>query len=119
MMPAEVKFVEIRDRATFIPAVVIRLQPRPANRHDETYVLRRAGFMTDPCILLSRLSDGSGNVDPCGWPGLNRTMAVAHQWLYDHFDAFESGGVVDVEFILGQSAQPKLSERLTAFGGAE
>ena len=38
-------------------------------------------------------------------------MRTAHEWLREHFDEIEDGGVVDVEFILGERAEPKRSER--------
>jgi hypothetical protein len=40
-------------------------------------------------------------------------MATAHHYIYDHFDELDDGDVVDVEFILGETAIKKVSERLT------
>lgn len=40
-----------------------------------------------------------------------RTMHVAHEYLKEHFDDLESGAVIDVEFILGETETPKRSER--------
>lgn len=51
--------------------------------------------------------------DPYDW-GQNRSRHFAHKWLIEHFDEIESGAVVDVEFILGETKKPKLSEAVTA-----
>jgi len=40
-------------------------------------------------------------------------MTVVHLHLEKHFEELPSGSVIDVEFILGETAQPKISERLT------
>lgn len=122
--------VEIRDKMTFIPALAVRLNPfvQPGisdgfekigrlveSTKRNCWLLSRAGFGVDPdeqgrYILLVDVRGGSGRAhcDPCEWGG--RTFPVAHQWLIEHWDEFESGGVVDVEFILGETEQPKRSE---------
>jgi hypothetical protein len=38
-------------------------------------------------------------------------MPEAHVWVLEHFDEVEDGSIVDVEYILGESAAPKVSER--------
>lgn len=109
----KVKLIEIRDRATFIPAVAISVQP---TGEEERYLMRRVGYGVQPpySILLTHLA-GSGNAccsDPYDWA--NRTWQTAHVWIAEHWDEIESGAVVDVEFILGETSAPKFSERLTA-----
>jgi hypothetical protein len=106
------KTIEIRDKATFIPALAIRL--KPTNGAD-LYLLARAGYSTTPerqaeYVLLMDIRGGEGrvNCDPECWGG--RTWPVAHRWLIEHFDEIQSGAVVDVEFILGESAAPKVTE---------
>lgn len=110
------KTVEIRDVATFIPALAIRLEPVT---EQDRYLFGRAGYGTTAMrqaeyVLLARIAGGNGQVtcDPYDWT--TRTMQHAHQWLIDHFDEIESGAVVDVEYILGKSAAPKRSESETA-----
>jgi hypothetical protein len=39
-------------------------------------------------------------------------MQAAHQWIEGHFHKLESGAVVDVEFILGETTEPKPGEML-------
>lgn len=106
-----VKAVEIRDAATFIPALAIKMVPATEGQR---YLLRRAGYGFDrPSITLVRMVDCGANCDPFGWG--NRTMRVAHLWITGHFDEMsDSGDVVDVEFILGETKKPKRSEQFEA-----
>jgi hypothetical protein len=109
------KTIEIRDRGTFIPALAVRLIP---TTEQDRYLLGRAGYGTDPVqqggyVILVRIAGGNGQAtsDPYDWD--TRTMQAAHLWLIEHFDAIESGGVVDVEYLAGETAAPKRSEAET------
>jgi hypothetical protein len=109
------KTVEIRDRATFILALAVRLIPDTAQ---DRYLLGRAGYGSTPerqgdYVLLMRLAGGNGLAtwDPYHWD--TRTMQAAHLWLLGHFDELESGGVVDVEYLAGETATRKRSEAET------
>jgi hypothetical protein len=42
-------------------------------------------------------------------------MQTAHVWLLERFEQIESGAVVDVEHILGETPAPKVSERFERF----
>jgi hypothetical protein len=110
-----VKMFELRDRATFIPALAINLSPR---NEAERYLLLRAGYGEtkedhEEYVLLCRIEGGRGmaTCDPYNWTG-NRTLHVAHQHIIEHFSDLESGDVIDVEFILGETERPKEPERL-------
>ena len=114
----QIKAVEIRDSMTFIPAIAIKVLP--ANE-GQRYLLRRAGYgFESPQIILTRIAGGNGmaTCDPYDWGGGTRTMTAAHEWLREHFDEIEDGAVVDVEFILGETKKPKLSERVDPYGEA-
>lgn len=105
-----IKAIEIRDVATFVPAIAIKVVP--ANE-GQRYLLRRSGYGFDsPQVIVAKLAGGSGmaHCDPYDWAN-NRTMTVAHEWVRDHFDEIEDGAVVDVQFILGETKEPKRSER--------
>jgi hypothetical protein len=111
------KTIEVRDKATFIPMLAIRLDP--GNEADR-YLLSRAGYGISAedqagYILLARISGGEGEIhcDPFDWNAA-RTVPEAHRWLIKHFDEIESGAVVDVEFILKETTQPKVSEATPA-----
>jgi hypothetical protein len=109
----ETKLVEVRDIGTFIPALVIRMT---AENESQGYLMGRAGFLKpplqfQPSVILMKLSDQEATADSYAWKSGARTMPVAHEWLLDHFDDIEDGSVVDVEFILGETNEPKKSER--------
>lgn len=104
-MEKEVKLIEVRDRATFIPAMAIRVSG------EDGYLMRRAGFES-PMVYLVALAVEKACYDPYNWG--NRTMNTAHLFIQDHWEELKDGDVVDVEFILGESAAPKQSEEVTS-----
>lgn len=109
----DAKTIEIRDAATFIPALAVRLDPY--NERDR-YLLARAGFGTDPktqgeYIILVYLTNARCEHDPMGWGNLSRTMQIAHRHIIKQFDNLEHGEVVDVQYILGETNKPKVSEQ--------
>ena len=111
----EIKLIEVRDRGTFIPALAIRVTSTGDVAGD--WLLRRGGFsLNGASIILIRLTDCEAQYDPYDWA--NRTMQTAHVWLLEHFEQIESGAVVDVEHILGETPAPKVSERFERFSTA-
>ena len=109
------KLFEIRDSAAFIPVLAVQLVPLD---DAERYLLSRSGFGNDDkgykrYVVVHKLaiSKSNGTYDPYNWPGDTRTMCVAHNYIQQHFDQLESGDVIDVEFILGLTEEPKRSER--------
>jgi hypothetical protein len=109
------KALELRDRATFIPILCVDMNPDDTTNLAQRYLLRRCGYPCDgePNVIVTRL-DGNGtpaNNDWYAWPAGSRTFPVAHQWIIDHWSELKDGDVVDVEFILGETAAPKKSER--------
>jgi hypothetical protein len=116
----EVKMIELRDRQTFIPCIAIRLQHRVDH---ERFLLRRAGYgaaqihpesTEEPYIILGRVEAGSYfNYDPFNWE--DRTFTTAHNHIIAHWPELKTGDVVDVEFILGESATKKESEYLSGY----
>jgi len=105
----ETKVLEIRDRATFIPVLAIKMRCDKPNQI--YYVHLRCGYPNDgDAIVVIRLDDQRAHADPHDWSG--RTMPVAHNHIIEHFDALDDGDVVDVEYILGETTERKVSERL-------
>lgn len=104
-LKVEVKLIELRDCATFIPAIAISVQSP-----EDGFLVRAAGYGHNRTVLFGRL-DGNGklNCDPYEWR--DRTWSVAHHWLEEHWDELKSEDVVDVEFILAETPQPKRSQR--------
>ena len=146
-----VKLFEVRDRATFMPMMAVRLLVRHqayrypglaeiTNRRDafnttdvpnqfnvndelEQFLLRRAGYglneITDhgdhlePYVMFIKLDGAEAHYDPFEWR--NRRTTVAHLFVRDNWSTLTSGQVIDVEHILGETAEPKVSEH--ALGG--
>lgn len=110
----DVKLFEVRDAATFLPIMAIRL----TSRNDaERYLLSRTGYGTteraqERYVLVLRLAHGRGSFsfDPHDH-GNARTLYTAHRYIIENWDSLESGQVVCVEHILGERPEPKPSER--------
>lgn len=103
------KALEIRDDGTFIPALAVDINP---DNEGQRYLMRRVGYPCDgrPNVILTRL-EGAGNAtnDPYEWGG--RTFPAAHHYIIEHWNELRDGDVVDVSFILGETDNPKVSER--------
>lgn len=107
----KIKTLEIRDRGTFIPVLCVDMQPENA---EQRYLMRRVGYPCDgvPNIMMTRLSaEGYATNDPYGWTDGTRTFPIAHNWIIEHWDELSDGDVVDVQFILGETTEKKVSER--------
>lgn len=108
MKSKNIKTVEIRDRATLIPAFAIKMLP---SDEYELFLFKNAGYgYVHHCVMLvpieapwlsARSSDEYRNSA--------RTLPIAHQWIEDHFDEIKNGDVIDVEFILGEKDRPSLN----------
>lgn len=106
----EVKTFEIRDTATFIPVMCIRGNVQEIEQPD-LYLFRRSGWGADQVFTYMFCLGGYG---PCNynwscWDG--ETRQIAHRHIEMNWDQLRSGDVIDVQFILGNSAEPKESER--------
>jgi len=110
----ETKSLELRDDGTFIPVICVR--PVPENE-GQRYLLRRdgyAGHQNEHCIIMIDAQCRGVAYDPYDWPRTSRTKHVAHLYIRDHWPQLKDGDVIDVQFILGETSQPKTSERATA-----
>lgn len=111
----DVKAFEIRDRMTFIPVIAVRLNPADMA---ERYLISRAGFgdsgnVQKQFVYLIHVERRLAHWDPRSWTNDGtRTMAVAHEHMGREWDQLPSGAVIDVEYILGETAAAKPSERL-------
>jgi hypothetical protein len=116
----QAKALELRDEGTFIPILCVDMQPSldggSAGQRAQHYLLRRCGYPCDgrPNVIMTRL-DGNGHAtnDPYGWKGDTRTFPVAHNWIINNWASLKDGDVVDVQFILGETLTPKVSERVS------
>lgn len=127
----QIKLFEIRDKATFIPAMAIKLGIEPyqdkgeessQRQEQELWLLRRAGYSLEvltgnpqyltPYIILCKLDGVEAQYDSFSWSN-PRTMGTAHRTIIEAWDELKSGDVIDVQFIIGETHTPKISERLT------
>jgi hypothetical protein len=107
----EIKCLEVRDAMTFIPVICIR--PVAINE-SQRYLLRRDGYRADideGCIIYIDAQCRNVAYDCYDWPANPRTHRVAHSYIAGNWSALKDGDVIDVEFILGEKTQPKISER--------
>ena len=99
----EVKLFEVRDRMTFIPAIAIKF----TLNERESHLAGRVG-MRGPFTFLARLSTMAFADDPSFWN--DRTMNTVHTELLKNWDTYASGDVIDVEYLLGETKEPKTCE---------
>ena len=106
------KALEIRDAATFIPALAVDMNTNEMSTSGaQRWLLRRAGYAVDsyPCIMLLSMNGGLAHCDPYHWS--DRTFKVAHNYITENWHRLNDGDVVDVEHILGETENRKISER--------
>lgn len=102
----QAKALEVRDRATFIPIVALAMS---AANEEQRYLMSRVGFNGDGSqVIVMQMNDQRASSDPYDW---SRTMRVAHEYILRHFDELTDGEVIDVEYLLGESKQKRISER--------
>lgn len=108
MKSENIKLVEIRDRATFIPAFAIRMIPEA---DCEKFLMSMVGYRDyfDPCIILISIEapwHSARHWDE--WTNSPRTMKVAHRFIEENWNDIKNGEVIDVEFILKEVDKPCL-----------
>lgn len=110
---AQVKIFEVRDRGTCIPVVAVALRE---NTDQERKLAARAGYgpdqdTQDPYVLLSPLSGGQRlHSDVYAWGGPSRTLHTAHQYIQLNWTILETGAVIDVRYIVGETETPAASD---------
>lgn len=110
-----VKMLEIRDAATFIPVMAVEIDRDIMHQADQgQYLLARAGFGKNCRYILYTPLVGSQpyktTYDQYSHEP-SRTHLVAHEYIIREWDNIETGDVIDVEYILGLRDEPKTSER--------
>lgn len=102
-MPAEMKTFEVRDEGTEIPVVAIRIFP---SVRESDYPWRRAGYgVAGFYVLLTNLTTNKTDYDAYSWG--NRTLKTAHLHMIENWTDLVDGQVIDSEFLLGLSKEPK------------
>jgi hypothetical protein len=106
----KIKCLEIRDRNTFIP--VMAFKPIPDNAA-QRYLMRRDGWSCradEHCVMVINTHKHLAMHDPYDYGREPRTMPQAHKYIENHWDELADGDVIDVEFILGETSEKKVSE---------
>lgn len=112
------KLFEIRDRGTFMPAMATQVR---GSDEKEIYLLKSSGFSNSnaggftPLIILHFLELNEAHYDAYHWE--DRTRFTAHQYIQENWEKLKSGDVIDVEYILGETTEPKMSQRAEEIGG--
>ena len=107
------KLFEIRDRGTFMPVMATLAK---GDDRQEQYLLLSSGFgHVSPLVILHFLELNEAHYDVYHWG--DRTMSTAHKYIQQNWDALKSGDVIDVEYILDETSEPKMSQRAEKIGG--
>lgn len=109
--PVETKIFEIRDRGTYIPVLVVELATQVVTCPEYYYLSRHGWNSQYPQYLCFRL-DNCAAILSEELP-LDRTLTTAFKYIAANWLKLLSGAVIDVEYILGETKQPKRSERFT------
>ncbi|SRR5258706_8285994 len=122
----QAKLFEVRDRATFIPVLAVRMglefdehrHGEQAQDEAEHWLLSRAGYGESSAeqvsyVQLIEINGGGGmsHCDPYDWPPGARTMTVAHLAIVSRWGELCTGAVIDVRYESGETAAPCESER--------
>jgi len=106
----EVKGIEILDTATCIPVLAMRVNPSTITPR-EAQMFRRGGFgqmprNADIYTWMMTLSGSLINYDSHNWRN-QRTLGGAHRYIEQHWDELNSGDIIDMEYVLGESSAPR------------
>lgn len=103
----QTKALELRDAATFIAILAINIVDENPSQH---WLIHRCGYDGQGVNIMVTRLDGSGKAtnDPYEWG--DRTFANAHHYIIENWNDLRDGDVVDIEFILGETKEPKISE---------
>jgi len=114
--PMENKIIEVRDVGTILSVLFIRLSAESAS---EKFLLERAGYGRRPdnyilAIDLTHplriwLSPFETRMATQG----ARTFYLAHEEMTRNWENYRHGDVLDVQYVLGETPSPKISERFS------
>lgn len=112
------KFFEIRDSATYIPAIACRPSDLNLDMTGDlerdlaiNHGVGRAGYRNSPIIILTRLDTTETHNETWSWSS-KRTLSIAHQFIQENWDELKSGSVIDVQFILKEATEIKKTDGL-------
>lgn len=108
----QTKILEVRDRMTRIVIVAINMDPLITGDFLPDFIASKAlhsqGYAPDHThILLGRVDGTDFTNDP--YKRTDRTLKEAHIHIQEMWEELQNGDVVDVEYILGETKEPKSS----------
>lgn len=102
----ETKLIEVRDIMTTVVVLAVRMT---ASDKRERKLIAREGFNTAyPLVIFHPLSRTKATWNLYDWN--DRTFQAAHSELQLKWDLYNSGDVLDVEYVLGETDTPKESD---------
>jgi hypothetical protein len=103
----QVKYFEVCDEGTLIPVMAVFVN---FPSQTEQAILRRGGYRVSvgPLVFLTELNNRQTCYFPYEWHA-GRTLRLTHLHLEKNWDQLESGSVIDVEYLLGLTQEPKKS----------
>lgn len=104
------KIFEVRDRGTLVPVMATMVSNNTGEDSYEDSLMARAGYGTYGMVIMTILETGESKNDPYKWDNSSRTFREAHQYIYLNYFKLNSGDVIDVEYILGETTIKKESE---------
>ncbi len=104
------KIFEIRDRGTLIPVMATLVSSTSGENYMENNLMLRAGYGNSGMVILTILESGESRNDSFKWDDGYRTLKEAHWYISNNFYKLNSGDVIDVEYILGETTIKKVSE---------
>ena len=107
----ETKLFEIRDVGTFVPVMCTLMG---SETKAEKYLLMRVGYGERQFVLMTILTRNLTKYDPEEW--CDRTFQTAHEHIQENWSSLNTGDVIDVEFVLGETHHKKISERCEGIG---
>jgi hypothetical protein len=117
-----VKLLEVRDRGTCMPCFAFKPNEAKEDHENDAYakqhivesfLVGRSGYggNCDAVVFGSLVDPNRCQYDPYSWPHDGaRTLKAAHHYVSENWGDIESGDVIDVELILGESTMKKTSE---------
>jgi hypothetical protein len=111
-MKLDAKLVEVRDDATCMPVMAIRMKTDDWNDEAKVWGIHtRSGYPRDGSgIVMMVLADQRAQVDPYGWSD-HHTLGLAHHYIYENFDSLKDGDVLDVRVLRKERTVPVESDR--------
>lgn len=105
MNKMHIKMFEVRDVATMIPIMAIKVN---GSTDQDKYLAGRANLLDGDIIVIDIHKEFATSISDNH--ERYRTLKVAHNHLDRYFDSLENGSVIDIEFILGEKDVEKRPE---------